>query len=179
MSRHQRAAPRRAPVERRAGTAPRARQIESFLFPIVLMAAPIQRSATGAWSGDLRSGTGRIDAPSGVLADTPFTFATRFEGAPGTNPEELIAAAHAACFSMAFANYLTQQGHTPERIETRATITLDAGTITAMHLETRGRVAGLDDDAFARLAGEAEQKCPVSNLLRSGLTISLAAALDG
>lgn len=153
--------------------------MEALPLSSLLMAAPIQRSATGAWSGDLRSGTGRIDAPSGVLADTPFSFATRFENATGTNPEELIAAAHAACFSMAFANYLTQQGHAPERIETRATITLDAGAITAMHLDTRGRVPGLDADAFARLAGEAEQKCPVSNLLRPGLTISLDATLDG
>lgn len=138
----------------------------------------IQRSATGTWTGDLRRGSGQIDAPSGVLDATPFTFATRFESANGTNPEELIAAAHAACFSMAFANYLTQQGHEPESIETRATITLDSGSLTAMHLETAGRVPGVDAEAFARLADEAEKNCPVSNLLRPGLAISLDATLD-
>ena len=138
---------------------------------------PIQRTATGAWRGDLRSGTGQIDTPSGVLDETPFTFATRFENAKGTNPEELIAAAHAACFSMAFANYLTQQGHQPEEITTQATISLEDGKINKMHLETQGRVPGLDADTFERLAEEAEKQCPVSNLLRSGLTITLDAAL--
>src|SRR5262249_59421705 len=127
--------------------------------------------------GDRRSGSGRMDAPSGVSHNAPFTYATRFEHAPGTNPEELIAAAHAGCYSMAFANYLSQQGHVPEEIETRATITLDGGKLTRMHLETRGRVPGVDADAFRRLAGEAEQRCPVSNLLRNGLEITLDASL--
>lgn len=140
--------------------------------------AAILRTASGTWHGDLRSGKGSIDAPSsGVLRDTPFSFATRFENAKGTNPEELIAAAHAACFSMAFSNYLSQQGHVPDTITTKATITLDEGKINKMHLETRGRVAGLDNAKFKRLAEEAEKKCPVSNLLRSGLTITLDAAL--
>lgn len=140
--------------------------------------AGIERTATGAWQGDLRSGSGTIDATSGVLSSTPFTFATRFENAKGTNPEELIAAAHAACYSMAFSNYLSQQGHVPESIVTRATITLDNGIINRMKLVTRGRVAGLDDATFKRLADEAEKRCPVSNLLRSGLEISLDAALE-
>jgi len=140
---------------------------------------PIERTATGRWRGDLKTGTGLIDAPtSGVLKDVPFTYATRFENAPGTNPEELIAAAHAACYSMALSNYLSQQGHVPDQIETRATITLDSGTITKMHLVTRGRVPGVDDAAFKRFADEAEKKCPVSNLLRPGLEISLDAALS-
>ena len=141
--------------------------------------AGIERTATGTWRGDLQSGSGLIDSTSGVLQQTPFTFATRFENAKGTNPEELIAAAHAACFSMAFANYLTQQGHTPEEITTRATITLDSGKITTMHLAAQGRVPGLDQAAFARLADEAEKRCPVSNLLRPGLSISLDATLQG
>ncbi len=140
--------------------------------------AGINRSATGEWSGDLRSGKGQIDAPSGVLKAAPFTFATRFENAKGTNPEELIAAAHAACYSMAFSNYLSQQGHVPDVINTQATITLDNGQITKMHLVTRGKVAGLDNETFMRLADEAEKKCPVSNLLRSGLEITLDATLD-
>ncbi|MCI0452089.1 MAG: OsmC family protein [Candidatus Latescibacteria bacterium] len=137
----------------------------------------IQRIANGTWHGDLKSGTGSIDATSGVLKDTPFSFATRFENAKGTNPEELIAAAHAACYSMAFSNYLSQQGHVPDTIATKATISLEDGKINKMHLETRGRVAGLDNATFKRLADEAEKKCPVSNLLRNGLTITLDAAL--
>ncbi|HEX5420546.1 MAG TPA: OsmC family peroxiredoxin, partial [Gammaproteobacteria bacterium] len=78
--------------------------------------AAIERTATGVWHGNLRGGSGSISSTSGVLKETPFTYATRFENAPGTNPEELIAAAHAACFSMAFANYLSGQGHTPDEI---------------------------------------------------------------
>lgn len=138
----------------------------------------ILRTATGTWHGDLKSGSGSIDAPaSGVLNQTPFTFATRFENAKGTNPEELIAAAHAACFSMAFSNYLSQQGHVPDTIATKATISLEDGKINKMHLETRGKVGGLDNAAFKKLADEAEKKCPVSNLLRPGLTITLDASL--
>ena len=139
--------------------------------------APIQRTASGKWRGDLRTGNGEIDSTSGVLDQTPFTFATRFENAKGTNPEELIAAAHAACFSMAFSNYLSQQGHVPDEIVTRATISLEAGSINKMHLETRGRVSGLDQESFKKMAVEAEKKCPVSNLLRPGLTITLDASL--
>jgi osmotically inducible protein OsmC len=137
----------------------------------------ILRTATGTWHGDLKSGKGAIDAASGVLNQAPFTFATRFENAKGTNPEELIAAAHAACFSMAFSNYLSQQGHVPDTISTKATISLEDGRINKMHLETRGKVAGLDNATFRRLADEAEKKCPVSNLLRPGLAITLDASL--
>jgi osmotically inducible protein OsmC len=139
--------------------------------------APLERTATGVWRGDLRGGNGQIDSTSGMFQKIPFTYATRFENAEGTNPEELIAAAHAGCFSMAFANYLSQQGHTPEEITTKATITLDSGKITKMHLATQGRVAGLDAADFKRLADEAEKKCPVSNLLRPGLSITLDASL--
>ncbi|HEX6997380.1 MAG TPA: OsmC family protein [Gammaproteobacteria bacterium] len=137
----------------------------------------IERTATGTWRGSLKGGRGTIGSTSGVLRDTPFTFATRFENARGTNPEELIAAAHAACYSMAFANYLAGQGHEPEEIRTTATITLDNLVITKMRLVTEGRVPGLDEAAFKRLADEAEKKCPVSNLLRNGLAITLEATL--
>ena len=139
--------------------------------------AVIERTASGVWRGDLKSGSGTIDAASGVLRDTPFSFATRFENAKGTNPEELIAAAHAACFSMAFANYLATQGHAPGQISTRATISLENGVISKMRLVTEGQVPGLDAAAFKRLAVEAEKKCPVSNLLRNGLAITLEASL--
>ena len=137
----------------------------------------IQRTAKGTWHGDLKTGNGLIDSTSDALNGVPFTFATRFENAPGTNPEELIAAAHAACYSMAFSNYLSQQGHVPDEIVTSGTATLDNGVIGKMHLETRGRVPGLDNAAFKRLAEEAEKKCPVSNSFRNCMEITLDAEL--
>ena len=139
--------------------------------------AGIQRTSSGTWHGDLKGGNGSISATSGVLDNEPFSFGTRFENAPGTNPEELIAAAHAACFSMAFSNYLSTNGHVPQEVTTKATITIDSGKITTMHLEVRGKVPGLDGATFTRMAGEADQKCPVSNLLRCGLAITLDAKL--
>lgn len=139
--------------------------------------AAIKRAASSSWRGDLRSGNGTINSNSDVLSHTPFSFATRFEQAQGTNPEELIAAAHAGCYSMAFANYLAEQGHTPEEITTEATITLEDLAIKQMHLSTQGRVPGLDEADFKRMATEAEKLCPVSNVLRNGLTISLDARL--
>src|SRR5690625_2631072 len=139
--------------------------------------AAIKRTASSSWRGDLRSGNGTINSSSDVLSHTPFSFSTRFEQAQGTNPEELIAAAHAGCYSMAFANYLAEQGHTPEEITTEATITLEDLAIKQMHLSTQGRVPGLDEADFKRMATEAEKLCPVSNVLRNGLTISLDARL--
>ena len=139
--------------------------------------AAIERTASGTWRGDLKTGNGTINATSGVLKDTPFSYATRFENARGTNPEELIAAAHAACFSMAFANYLSAQGHRPLEISTRATISLENGVIGSMRLATQGRVPGMSAAAFKKYADEAEKKCPVSNLLRNGLEISLEAQI--
>jgi osmotically inducible protein OsmC len=137
----------------------------------------IERTATGTWRGNLRGGNGLIDSTSGVLSSTPFTFATRFENAKGTNPEELIAAAHAACYSMAFANFLSQQGHEPEEIRTVATASLEDGRIQRMRLETTGRVDGLDAESFARLAVEADQKCPVSNSYRNCIEITVTGTL--
>lgn len=140
--------------------------------------AGIERTAEAVWTGDLPKGKGTMNATSGVLNDTPYTFATRFENAKGTNPEELIAAAHAACYSMAFANTLSKKGHTPERVTTHATCTFVPPKITKMRLVTRGVVPGLDDATFKEIAEEAEKNCPVSNLLRNGLEIELDAALE-
>lgn len=139
--------------------------------------AIIERTASGRWQGDLRGGSGTINSSSEVLNNSPFSFATRFEQAKGTNPEELIAAAHASCYSMALANYLSEQGHTPEEIVTNATITLEDFSIKQMRLVTQGRVPDLSEADFKRMADEAEKLCPVSNLLRNGLTISLDASL--
>ena len=139
--------------------------------------AAIERTASAVWRGDLKGGSGAITATSGVLRDTALSYVTRFENARGTNPEELIAAAHAACFSMAFANYLSTQGHRPLQINTRATVSLENGVIGKMHLVTEGQVPGMSDAGFKQYASEAEKKCPVSNLLRPGLTITLDASL--
>ncbi|MCS7222744.1 MAG: OsmC family protein [Anaerolineae bacterium] len=134
--------------------------------------ADIRRTAEAVWYGDLRGGNGKISSASGVLKDVPYSFATRFENSPGTNPEELIAAAHAACYSMAFAHTLSGKGYKPESIETRAICHLTPQPtggfrITKMRLETRGRVPGLDEATFQQIALEAEKGCPVSNALRS------------
>ncbi|RME44742.1 MAG: OsmC family peroxiredoxin [Chloroflexi bacterium] len=142
----------------------------------------IKRTGEGVWNGGLRGGTGQVSSASGVLSDTPYSFGTRFEQEPGTNPEELIAAAHAACYSMAFAATLERQGYQPQQIRTRAICSLtpqETGgfKITKMRLETRGRVEGLDEATFKRIAQEAEAGCPVSNALRGSLEIELDAAL--
>jgi osmotically inducible protein OsmC len=144
--------------------------------------ADIQRTASAVWNGELRGGNGQISSASGVLDATAYSFATRFEQAHGTNPEELIAAAHAACYSMAFAATLGRKGHTPQQIQTRATCFLtpqqpSGFKITRMRLETRGQVEGMDEATFQQIAQEAEQACPVSNALRGSLQIELDASL--
>lgn len=143
--------------------------------------ADIQRSAEAVWNGNLRGGNGSISSTSGVLNDTPYSFATRFEQAHGTNPEELIAAAHAACYSMAFAATLGRKGHQPLQIQTRAICSLtpqqSGFKITKMRLETHGKVEGLDEATFQEIAREAEQSCPVSNALRGSLQIEVDARL--
>jgi osmotically inducible protein OsmC len=139
-----------------------------------------QRKASAVWNGTLRDGSGTMTAPSGVLHDAAYTFSTRFESSPGTNPEELVGAALAGCFSMAFAGKLGAAGHQPERIATTATVTLektDAGqTITRIHLQTRARVPGASPEVFAEQAEAARQTCPISRLLNT--TITLDAALE-
>jgi osmotically inducible protein OsmC len=144
--------------------------------------ADITRTAQATWNGGLKGGSGRFSATSGVLKDVPYSFATRFESAPGTNPEELIAAAHAACFSMAFSATLEREGFPAQEINTRATCHLSPKPeggfrISKMHLETRGKVPGLDAAKFQEIARKAEQGCPVSNALRGGIEIALDAQL--
>jgi osmotically inducible protein OsmC len=127
------------------------------------------------WNGTLKEGNGTMTAPSGVMRDAPYTFATRFENTPGTNPEELIAAAHAGCFSMALSGKLVAAGLTPERIATTATATLektDAGmTVTRVHLQTSVRVPGAAQDAFSAAVESARTTCPISRLLKADITV--------
>ncbi len=134
----------------------------------------IQRSAEAVWRGDLKSGQGTTSTETGVLREVPYSFKTRFENdRQGTNPEELIAAAHASCFSMAFANMLSGAGHAPKEIKTRAVLTMkkvEGGfKLARVHLETTGRVDGLDEAAFQATAEKAKNGCPVSQLLKPGL----------
>jgi osmotically inducible protein OsmC len=134
----------------------------------------ILRHASGTWSGDLLSGSGTASTESGALRDAKVSFTSRFEeGVTGSNPEELLAAAEAACFSMALANNLSKDGHTPTQIRTRATLTLNKGTggfkITGVHLETEGAVPGIDQATFSQAAEKTRETCPVSVLLKPGL----------
>jgi len=138
-------------------------------------------TATAIWEGRLRDGNGSFKAGSGAFS-AAYSFATRFGGAKGTNPEELIAAAHAACFSMALSAGLEKSGKPATRVETSAQCTIDtvdgAPKITTIALRVRGRVAGLDQNGFQRAAEEAKQGCPVSKALQGNVTITLEAKLE-
>ena len=143
----------------------------------------IERRAHATWEGDLRDGSGQFDlTSSGAITGQSVTFASRFEPDAGgkTSPEELIAAAHATCVSMALANGLAQDGHPPTRLEADAVATLDQTDggfrITKMHLTVRGEVTGIDEAAFQQAAETAKEGCPVSNAL-GGVEISLDASL--
>jgi osmotically inducible protein OsmC len=140
------------------------------------------RKAGVLWTGDLKNGNGIVSTESRALFEYPFNSRMRFEDEPGTNPEELIAAAHAACFSMALASTLAKHGYEPVRTDTTATCTLaskDGGgfKITAMQLHIRAAVPGVDEETFERLIRETDEGCPVSNLLRNGLDIEIDATL--
>lgn len=133
----------------------------------------LSRTASATWLGDLRTGTGRASTGSGALREAVVTYPSRFESGEGSNPEELLAAAHAACFSMALAARLSREGATPERIDTKATVTLHVGEtgprITRVHLETQARVTGVDEAKFREVAEAAKEGCPISQLLKPGL----------
>lgn len=143
----------------------------------------ILRSADAVWQGDLRGGKGKITTDSGVLKDDAYTWAARFENAPGTNPEELVAAAQAGCLSMALTSRLNKNGFNPERIATHATLTLEkteaGNTITKMRLEVVGKVPNMDEATFKEHAEAAEKGCPISTLLRPGLkSVEVVARLE-
>ena len=140
----------------------------------------MKRTASAIWSGDLKSGHGALATHSGVLKETPYSFATRFEGTQGTNPEELIAAAHAGCFTMALSASLGKAGFTPKRLATQATVSLELvggnWTITSVLLENEAWIPGITPDKFEQIAADAKANCPVSRLLRAD--ISLKAKLE-
>ena len=135
----------------------------------------MKRKASAEWKGGLQDGKGTISTDSGVLANTPYSFGTRFEDGKGTSPEELIAAAHAGCFSMALSGQLGNAGMTAERIRTTASVALektDAGfTITSVHLDVTAKIPGADQNAFETAANNAKAGCPVSRVLNAKITM--------
>jgi lipoyl-dependent peroxiredoxin len=135
----------------------------------------MQRSASAVWKGGLKDGRGTISTQSGVLAETQYSFGTRFEEGVGTNPEELIAAAHAGCFSMALSAQLNNAGQTAESIETEATVKLEkteAGfSVTAVHLKVRAKIPGATPPDFQKAAEAAKTGCPISRLLKAEITM--------
>jgi osmotically inducible protein OsmC len=135
----------------------------------------MKRKASAVWTGGIKDGRGRISTDSSVLRDTPYSVSTRFENGAGTNPEELIAAAHAGCFSMALSAQLGNAGLTAERISTTASVTLDkvggGFAITAVHLEVTAKVPGADRNAFETAANDAKTGCPVSKVLNAAITM--------
>jgi len=140
----------------------------------------MQRTATAQWKGGLKDGKGTVSTQSGVLSQTQYSFSTRFENGVGTNPEELVAAAHAGCFSMALSAQLGNANMTAQTIDTKATLTMEkteAGfTITAIHLDVKARIPGGNKAAFDKGAEEAKKNCPISRLLNT--KISMTASLE-
>ena len=141
----------------------------------------MERSSKAQWKGDLRSGKGTLSSASGVLSSAPYSFKDRFEQGTGTNPEELLAAAHAGCFSMALSAGLQKEGLKADSIDTTCTVTLekegDGFAIKKSHLELRARVPGASQDAFERAAQNAKEGCPVSKLFDTDITLD--AKLEG
>ncbi len=141
----------------------------------------MDRTADAVWHGSLKEGQGTLSTQSGVLKETQYSFNTRFENGVGTNPEELIAAAHAGCFTMALSAQLTDAKLVPESLETKATVTMektdDGPTVTKIHLRTKAKVPGAEKEVFDELAKKAKEGCPISRLLKAA-DITLEATLD-
>jgi lipoyl-dependent peroxiredoxin len=136
----------------------------------------MKRKASAAWRGDLKSGHGNLSTESGVLRDSPYSFGTRFGNVSGTNPEELIGAAHAGCFTMALAAALQEAGFTADTLETSATVALEnlpetRWTVTGVRLETVARVPGVSAERFAAIAAGAKANCPISRLLKAEIAL--------
>ncbi|MCI0510743.1 osmotically inducible protein OsmC [Chromohalobacter marismortui] len=135
----------------------------------------IEKTGSAHWQGSLKRGKGTVSTQSGALKDNPYGFNTRFEGEPGTNPEELIAASHASCYSMALSMILGEAGHDPDDVRTEATVTLDQDDsgfkITRVHLVTRAKVPGIDQSSFDDAAQKAKEGCPISRVLNAEITL--------
>jgi len=142
----------------------------------------MDHTGSAAWSGDIKNGIGSISVQTGVLKEAPYGFKARFEDGPGTNPEELIGAAHAGCFTMALSGELGKAGLTADSLKTTATVTLDkvpgGFSITKIHLDLVGKVPGTDQAGFEKIANDAKVGCPVSKLFKDNAEITLTAKLE-
>jgi osmotically inducible protein OsmC len=136
----------------------------------------MKRNASANWQGTGKDGKGTVTTQSTVLNSTPYSYKSRFEDGNGTNPEELIAAAHAGCFTMKLSFLISGAGFTPENLDTKATVTLENGAVTGSHLELKATVPGLDAAKFAELAEEARTNCPISKLLNTEITLEASLA---
>lgn len=130
----------------------------------------MKRNATAVWQGSLKDGAGKLTTQSKTLDNTQYSFKTRFEEGVGTNPEELVAAAHAGCFTMQLSAFLTQEGHTIEFIETRCDVDLQDGTIVSSELNLTAKIEGISDEKFQELVTKAEKNCPISKLFNTKIT---------
>lgn len=130
------------------------------------------RNATAVWNGSGKEGNGHLTTQSTVLNKTQYSFNSRFEEGAGTNPEELVAAAHAGCFTMKLSFILGEGGFTPDSLETKCEITFENGAVTKSHLIVEGKVPGIDDQKFQEAVKKAEQTCPISNLLKGTIAIT-------
>lgn len=130
----------------------------------------MKRNATAVWEGSLKEGNGRISTQSKVLDNTQYSFKTRFEDGIGTNPEELVAAAHAGCFTMQLSAFIGEAGHDIESLETTCAIDFQNGTVVGSHLSVTGKVAGISNETFQELVTKAEKQCPISRLLNTTIT---------
>ena len=137
----------------------------------------MKRFATAVWQGTGKEGKGNLTTQSGVLSATQYSFGSRFEEGIGTNPEELVAAAHAGCFTMKLSFNIDAAGFTAKNLETRCVITLDNGTVTASHLTLKAAIDGISKEKFDELVADAEKNCPISRLLNAA--ISVEAVLNG
>lgn len=131
----------------------------------------MKRYATANWQGSGKEGKGTNSTQSGVIKDAQYSYKSRFEEGIGTNPEELVAAAHAGCFSMKLSFVLGEAGFTPDNIDTKCTVTLENGAISNSHLEVKAKVPGIDADKFKKAAEEAKANCPISKSLNTNITL--------
>ena len=132
----------------------------------------MKRNATAVWSGDVKTGNGKISTQSTTLDNAQYSYKTRFEEGVGTNPEELIAAAHSGCFTMQLSAYISEEGYTVERLETKCEVDFQNGAVVSSHLTVSGKIEGISNDYFQKLVSKAEQNCPISKLLDTEITSS-------
>lgn len=131
----------------------------------------MKRKATAVWNGSIKDGKGTLTTQSGVLKESQYSFKSRFESGTGTNPEELIAAAHSGCFTMQLSAFLTDENFDPEHLETRCEVTLENGTVTKSHLNLKARISNIDEGKFNDLVEKAKEKCPISKLLKTDISV--------